>query len=76
MFWAWEKHQEWRKAMREEGRKEGYAEGWKEGLEEVRQENRKAMLPPPGKGVQGDRNSLGTPAAAAAGGVVQDFADA
>ena len=44
MFWAWEKHQQWRKAMREEGRKEGYAEGWKEGLEEVRQENRKAML--------------------------------
>ena len=28
MFWAWEKHQRWREAMREEGRKE----------------NRKAML--------------------------------
>ena len=26
MFWAWEKHQEWRKAMREEGRKEARKE--------------------------------------------------
>ena len=52
MFWAWEKHQRWREAMREEGRiegrKEGYIEGWKEGWEEgreeVREENRKAMM--------------------------------
>ena len=37
MFWAWEKHQEWRKAMREEGRKEG--------LEEVRKETEQRYMP-------------------------------
>ena len=31
MFWAWEKHQMWREAMREEGREAGRAEGAKAG---------------------------------------------
>ena len=29
MFWAWEKHQMWREAMREEGRAEGDKAGRK-----------------------------------------------
>ena len=37
MFWAWEKHQQWRKAMREEGRVEGREEGRKEARKETEQ---------------------------------------
>ena len=40
MFWAWEKHLEWREARREEGRVEGRIEGRKEGREAAR----KAMV--------------------------------